>query len=247
MADQPNINQIEHPFVKAKVKTESLKHSICPKKTTMDIKIVYPQETGSAKIDQFFEKYADDFFKNSIKIDGELLDDSDLCGSNFGLYSHVNFESYKPNPNILGILFMKNSYWGGAHDVNEYRSYNFDLTSGKELEITDLFPRPKSSLPKLYSFAYSELCIDSPPKHPAANIVLGGGCGKDKTAPKEFLNLTGPLDNLAHLTLSTRGAHLNMLAIDLWAMFQGPYSLLISKKKLIEMGAKNLWENAPYK
>lgn len=80
--------------------------------------------------------------------------------------------------------------------------------------------------------------------HPEANTVFDGTCGWDKTAPKEFLNLNGPLDNLARLTLSDQGAQLNFLAEELWARCLGPYSLLIPKAKLIEMGAKDLWGNS---
>jgi hypothetical protein len=235
----------EHPYVTAKVKDESIKHSTCPTKIALDAYIVYPQDTGNAHVDQFFEKYSDDFLNNAKTSNTEVLANSSVCTFDSNLFTNADFDSYKTNHNILGIFYKISSFVGGAHEELDYRSYNFDLTSGKELNIIDLFPRPKSSLPKLYSLVYSELCTDSPPEHSAADTVFGGTCGKDKTAPKEFLNLRGPLDNLAHLTLSAHGAHLNFLPLDLWSWSQGPYSLFIPKDKLIEMGAKDLWGNSP--
>lgn len=231
----------DHPFVTAKSKGESIKHLTCPTKIALDSTIVYPQDTGNAVVDQYFEKYSSDFLENSkTSYQESVLNDPSVCTFDYNLFSHADFDSYKAGANTLGILYTLSSFVGGAHEELDYRAFNFNLTNGLEMHIKDLFPRPKTALPKLYNYVYTELCTATD-AHGAASTVLGGTCGTDKLAPKEFSALNGSLDQIGHMILTADGANLNFLPLDLWSWAQGPYTLSIPKEKLIEFGAKDIW------
>jgi hypothetical protein len=232
---------LKYRYVTGKSKTETVKHSVCPDKMALDLSAYYPEGTGSAAVDQFFENYAANFIhKQASEAQADALKNDSACSFDDNLFATADFQPFKSSPGTLAVLYTLSSFLGGAHPSLDYSSFNFDLASGRELAIADLFNDPKAGIGALYSYAYSELCSAKGGRE-AAQTVLGGTCGKDKKAPKALLALSGPLDSLGHMVLTETGASLNFTPLDLWSWSQGPFKLDIPKEKLLEMGAKDLW------
>jgi hypothetical protein len=229
----------KHDHVTAQTLTDSIKNAKCPDSMALDASVAYPTATGSAAVDQYFADYAKKFVQSAAESDA--AGDEGVCSLTSNLYQRADFNSYKPSPNILGVLYTIDSFTGGAHPDLNYASHNFDLAAGKEITIASLFPNPKDGIAKLYEYAYSDLCTASGARA-AAQTVLGGTCGTDTKAPAALTNLKGPLDQLGHLVLTDAGALLSFSPYDIWSWSQGPYQLAIPKEKLIEMGAKNFWQ-----
>ncbi|MDR2199697.1 MAG: DUF4163 domain-containing protein [Deltaproteobacteria bacterium] len=225
-------------------KTESVKHKICPDKMALDIKVNYPRKTGNSEVDAFFEKNAQDYIKNLIETNqDDVLAKDFSCNFPEHLFANNEFEASKPNPGVLGVLITSTAFLGGAHGSEDFKAYNFDLATGKEITIAELFPNGKEGISRYYDFLYLDLCSKTP-DHDPANYVLDGKCGEDKKAPKTILNLTGSLDKLGHLILTETGATANFVSYEIWAGFRGPYHLKIPKEALLAMGARDFW-NAP--
>ena len=66
--------------------------------------------------------------------------------------SMVVMETYevgRPSPRFVSLRVRKYAYLLGIHDYWEYESRTFDLLAGGCLELRDIFPKPKKSLPLL--------------------------------------------------------------------------------------------------
>ncbi|MDR2199698.1 MAG: hypothetical protein LBR53_09650 [Deltaproteobacteria bacterium] len=227
--------------VASKTKTDSVKHSLCPDKMALDIKILYPQNTGNAEVDAFFEKNALNYIKEvSEDTRNEALAKDYSCAFSEHLYANGEFEASKPNPWVLGVLIATFDFRGGANEHTVYTAYNYDLGTGKEIGIADLFPNGKEGISKYYDHLYLNLCVKAP-KEEEIEGFLGGRCGKDEKAPKAFLNLTGSLDKLGHLVLTETGATANFAPYQIRVGYLGPYTLKIPKEDLLAMGANDFW------
>jgi hypothetical protein len=218
--------------------SEIIGHPDCPNKLHMTISANYPIKTGNTQVDAFFRKQAADFMAEKKK-SGWLLY-ADTCKSLSDAFAYYDYLAYKPNPETLGILRGIIYHEGGAHANNDNTTYNFDLRTGREIEIKDFFIDPRLGINGIYKFAYADLCNNSE-THIAAHFVLGGKCGVDKNTPRKLLELSGSLNGLGHLVLTERGANLNFGAYEIWSYGQGDYILSIPKNTLIKFGARDFW------
>ncbi|MDR2339161.1 MAG: DUF3298 and DUF4163 domain-containing protein [Deltaproteobacteria bacterium] len=218
--------------------SETVRNTKCPSKMAMDISAKYPINTGNAQVDAFFKGKADNYL-SSMKNDDANSDEGN-CSLGSNLYANSDYKSFKPNPETIGVLTTIETFTGGAHPNTELQSNNFDLRTGKEITIEDLFVKTRTGISGIYDLAYAELCKKTA-THDAARAVLGGECGKDKRAPSQVFGLTGPLDNLGHMVLTEQGADLNFLSYDIWSYAQGNFTLPISKDTLRGLGARDFW------
>jgi hypothetical protein len=222
-------------------KTLTLPHSFCPESVALVITATYPKDTGNAQVDEFFEHGADDFIgETSAYARGYLLQNDHPCDYPGYLEADLSYAASKPNPEVLGVLVSAYELLGGPHYDYDFEAFNFDLVTGRELALHDLFPNTEAGIAKIYAFAYAELCHKTP-DHEAARTVLGGTCGEDKTAPAALLTISGRLDKLAHLALTEKGALLSFHPDDIWSWELGHFELPISKEDLLAMGARDFW------
>ncbi|MDR2339275.1 MAG: hypothetical protein LBF40_03960 [Deltaproteobacteria bacterium] len=218
--------------------SETVWHPTCPKKMATDITVKYPENTGNDQVDAFFAEEAAKYL--TIRKNEFLELEPYICEYNFRLYAKSGYKSFKPNPETLGVITSTESFTGGANSKITTQSNNFDLITGQEITIEDLFIDPRMGISGIYGFAYADLC-NKTETHEAAWWVLTGKCGTDKKAPSKVLGLKGPLDKLGHLVLTERGADLNFIAYEIWSYGQGSYTLSIPKDTLIEFGAMDFW------
>jgi Protein of unknown function (DUF3298). len=113
---------------------------------TISIDMKYPEVSGlenkaiEKKINEIFEKDAvnlrDSLEKDSIEFK-KSLEGTDMEFRKYGVGS--SFEVKYNKNNILSIPVVYYQYTGGAHGGNNKVGYNFDLTTGKQLELSELF------------------------------------------------------------------------------------------------------------
>ncbi|MDR2199696.1 MAG: hypothetical protein LBR53_09640 [Deltaproteobacteria bacterium] len=228
-----------------RAKRKTIKHRVCPETKAMSVAMKYPVNTGNPEVDGFFEKLAEGVLHDAESEYDWVITEDYICESAAEPYSAAEFASYKAGPYTLGVLYAFDEYTSGPHGNQYFKSYNFDLRSGSEIQVKDLFPRTPYSLARLFLYAYSDLCFKTPRHEPADN-VFDKPCGEGPAPSGDFLNTGGPLDNLGHMVLTSRGATLNFEAYQIWSYAQGPYELVIPRKLLLKMGAADLWgENPP--
>jgi hypothetical protein len=216
-------------------------HSLCPARRALVISVRYPKDTGNAKVDGFFAGYAGDFARGAKEDPPDLLTGEGFCEFEGDFYANLDFQAHRPTPATLGVLLVANTYQGGAHESLDYRALNFDLATGRELQVQDLFPSPARGIAGLFLFASSELCR-AQNGHDAAWNVLGGDCRNPGQPPQGLLSQRGPLGGLGNLVLTRDGAELNFGPYDLWSWSQGPFVLKVPKGELLGMGARDLWD-----
>jgi hypothetical protein len=222
---------------------KSIPHTVCPEVLTLELSATYPKDTGNAEVDQFFLKNAIDYMADveaSSLEEDEVLTNGNKCSLAWELTTDMTFEATKPNDKVLGVLLDHNFFLGGAHPSHWYRSVNFDLGTGKEITIQDLFSDPQKGITGIYALAYGELCSEDNPQGPAKE-VLGGVCGEAQKPPAELLAVTGSLDGLGHMTLTPEGARLSFQAYEIWTYSKGDYELEIPASALLALGSHDYW------
>lgn len=106
--------------------------------STLEIPAV---NSGNPKIDDMInQRIKDDilnFYEESLKEAQSFLEDFELDESRF--IADASFEVKKNTSNIISIFVKYYKYSGGAHGYYEYIPYNFDLRSGKNLTLKEIF------------------------------------------------------------------------------------------------------------
>jgi hypothetical protein len=218
--------------------SETFRHPDCPNTTSSEVSVKYPINTGNAKVDAFIELKAAEIMAKQTSIYGKFVPDE--CKTNIKIYSHSEYKSFKPNPDTLGVIINTREYGGGNHVLCENLTYNFDLRTGRQIQIKDFFIDPRIGINGIYKFAYADFCNKPTPTY-TQRRVLGGVCGSDRNAPRELLALSGSLDDLGHIVLTERGVDLNFCAWEIWSVFLGDYTISIPKNSLIKFGARDFW------
>jgi hypothetical protein len=218
--------------------SETVRHPYCPNKLHMEISAKYPIKTGNAQVDAFFKKKAADFMAE--KMDSGWLSFSGSCDISSNAFAYYDYLAYHPNDETLGVLTGFRAHEGGAHPISGYKTYNFDLRTGREIEIKDFFVNPRIGINGLYKFAYTDLCRETA-THSAAQGFMGGQCGVDRDAPKKLLELNGSLDGLGHLVLTNIGVDLNFAYYEIWTNSKDIYRLSVPNNTLKKLGARNFW------
>lgn len=133
-------NKIEafNNFFLTSVNKEVIKKQNKYLNSTLEIPAV---NSGNPKIDDMInQRIKDDilnFYEESLKEAQSFLEDFELDESRF--IADASFEVKKNTSNIISILVKYYKYSGGAHGYYEYIPYNFDLRSGKNLTLKEIF------------------------------------------------------------------------------------------------------------
>lgn len=110
------------------------------------ISIYYP-ETGHSAVDEAVKKYVEEVADNYQKnVTDSYAEDEDKPDS-FGNWEETGFFTVeKPNPDVISITFNLYTFTGGAHGMVVINVQNYDLKTGRLLELSDLFEKPEVAL-----------------------------------------------------------------------------------------------------
>lgn len=97
------------------------------------------------------------------------------------------------------ISFVENIYFfaGGAHGINEVRTFNYDITQGKDITINDFLSQPQQSLQKLSQLADQKVADQLTKNNVQVNGIIQGMI-QDGTQPtvNNYSNFSFTKDSL---------------------------------------------------
>ncbi|MBD5642061.1 MAG: DUF3298 and DUF4163 domain-containing protein [Desulfovibrio sp.] len=110
------------------------------------ISIYYP-EIGNDKVDEAVKKYAESVADGYQKETSETWSEDEEKPDSFGNWEESGFFTIeRPGPNVISITFNIYTYTGGAHGMVAVVVQNYDLKTGKRLDLADLFEKPEVAL-----------------------------------------------------------------------------------------------------
>ena len=142
-----------------------------------------------------------------------------------------NFEITRPAPNIVSVLFSIYAYTGGSHGSLELESQSYDLSSGRPLQLADVFGEPFVGISLLSKLAREEL-----------KKKLGDSADEDM-----IKSGTEPLpENFTLLSFTPRGLYLDFPPYQVASWADGRQRLFIPLEKLATAHPRQtIWPNAP--
>ncbi|MFJ7745388.1 PdaC/SigV domain-containing protein [Peribacillus sp. NPDC097295] len=158
-------SEIRYNDKKAYVSTKYLLFSpvkITKKKYKNISDLSYPQVSGlknkkaQDKINQTFTNHAKKAYKSYVKIQQKDKEDKneDWCNGKTCNYEYMTIYKVKYNQDgKLSILLNDYIYEGGAHGMAVVTSYNFKVSSGKQVKIADILTS-KQKYTKVQNYAY---------------------------------------------------------------------------------------------
>jgi hypothetical protein len=107
----------------------------------LKIDITYPIfgiKNIDVDIERWSKEIADNFYMaNMRRQDGDDSDKWELLG---------DFTFSQPSTNAISIVSEIFTYLGGAHGLTDFVSHNYDVNSGKKLNIKDIFQYPDTAI-----------------------------------------------------------------------------------------------------
>lgn len=101
------------------------------------VEITYPQGLGNEKVDADAKSWVQDHYTKAMT---EFFNDAK--------YEYlITYTVQHPSSKYVSVIFQTYLYTGGAHGMTTTDVLNYDLTTGKRLELGDLFPT--ETLPKI--------------------------------------------------------------------------------------------------
>ncbi|MBP7831573.1 MAG: DUF3298 and DUF4163 domain-containing protein [Candidatus Pacebacteria bacterium] len=124
----------------------------------VSINVTYPEfENVPAVINSDIKSFIDNEVANIEKLVSEGMPDSVVTSYSFS----TTYEVEQANTDYVSLVFTVNEYTGGAHPNQYFRTFNYDIDTGKELKLADLYPADDKYLsalkPKIKVAVHDEL------------------------------------------------------------------------------------------
>lgn len=195
------------------------------------IRIHYPV-TGNAAVDEDLKKWltdrADSFEKES---DAETGDGGERPDNYSQWELSVSFAISKPQPEIFSVIFNVYSYQGGVHGNLSIVCRNYNLSTGKRLDLSDLFRNPEKALVLMSAWSRKEL---------SKNL------GKDADDAMIHAGTEPDTANFGNLMLIPEGLNIEFSPYQVASWAEGQQQVVMPLSELAEAGPeRNIWPNAP--
>lgn len=119
--------------------------------SNFEIDFKYP-ELGQPTIDLELEMWAN---ANVGSFLSELKKDAAERSVQFTLYA--DYDLIFASSNIVSIVWTIVAYAGGAHEIINIRTFCYDMSSGRKLELSDFFKNKSSALSFLSAYSYQQI------------------------------------------------------------------------------------------
>ena len=127
------------------------------------------------------------------------------------------FELSRPSEDVVSVTFSVYSYTGGAHGNLEITCLNYDLRTGRRLDLADLFKDPEKALQLMSAWSQKE---------------LARSLGEDTDEDMIRDGVAPDLRNFANLTLTPQGLRIEFQPYQVAPWAAGPQRV-------------DLWRNWP--
>ncbi|MDR1314427.1 MAG: DUF4163 domain-containing protein [Deltaproteobacteria bacterium] len=225
------------------VKAEALSYSKSCPKAFFRSTVVYPQGfDDGGPVDRAVKAKADEYYRDGsgqesfmdqeyeIRQDCESLEDT--------YYNNVQSSPYRVSPKIVSVLFLTDSYTGGAHMQLITEVMNL-VPDGRPVLVSDLFPNQARSLQLFWERIARDACVG---RDTVPNFYGGAACGTSPPLPEPLQPGGGALEGLGGALLTQLGLTINLDPDMAWSFAEGELTLDIPKNDLIAMGASpELW------
>lgn len=197
---------------------------------TPSVSIYYPV-VGNAAIDANLKKFAEDMADSYEKYLAETYEEVEDKPDSYGNWEETGFFTVeRPNPDVISIMFNVYSYTGGAHGGLLIDVQNYDLKSGKRLELKDLFADPDKAIAILSQI--SALKLRETLGEDAEEEMINEG-----TAPEP--------DNFANLSLLPDGVAVEFQPYQVGPWAIGQQHVNVSLEELAPAGPNpSIWPKA---
>ncbi|UQZ88389.1 hypothetical protein C4J81_03865 [Deltaproteobacteria bacterium Smac51] len=189
----------------AGLKTERAGKNLAGKKAGEEvfISVYYPQGTGNADVDKAIKAYADKAVETFNKDAAESL----KGGFERPQTMAKTFTAVKPSDNYVSVVYYEFIDTGGAHPAWGYEAHTFNLNSGKEVAVENVFPNQDNIgfMANYVSAALDKKCLESAPDNrvcgPATVDVeaVKNGMSKMIFTPGGAVILFSPYDQGAYV------------------------------------------------
>lgn len=189
-----------------------------------EIDAEYPEIIGSASpailkfnalAKQSVAKSVADFKKNMLEMTAEDLKFTKERGvSN---YSEIGYDVEYADNNLVSIMFSEDTYTGGAHPNHYFYTVNYDLKTGRELSLAELFQPNSNYLNVISDYAINKL--KSELTEMSDDEWIKNGAGADA-------------ENFKSWNISEKGLVLNFNPYQVAAYAAGPQFVVIPYDKL---------------
>ena len=190
----------------------------------LQIRVHYPI-TGNARVDADVADWAHqavDTFQNTYGEEPDL-------GVPYEL--ETTYSTTRSTPSVLSIVWKTASYTGGAHGNLEITCLNYDLRTGRRLDLADLFKDPEKALQLMSAWSQKE---------------LARSLGEDTDEDMIRDGVAPDLRNFANLTLTPQGLRIEFQPYQVAPWAAGPQRVDMPLAELAAAGPEaRIWPQAP--
>lgn len=208
-----------------KVKDKTFTHSI---------KYSYPEVTGykdktaedtfNKHISSIINKDVEDF-KKEIQESEKGMGDVELPEEVLQSYFNIEYSIINKTPDLISIKFLTEVYYAGAaHPSHAIWAVNYSLTSGKAINLSDLFKKDSDYLKVLSDYSIKELSEKAKKQAKEEGYEPDYNWIKEGASPKA--------ENFAYFNLTEKDViiHFNEYQVDCYAA--GPKDVVIPYSNL---------------
>jgi len=203
-----------------KVKNKTFTHSIAysyPEVTG------YKDKTAEDKFNQYISsiitKDVEDF-KKDVKESEQAMADSDMPAELLQSYFNIEYSIINKTPDLISIKFLTEVYYAGAaHPSHAIWAVNYSLTSGKSVNLSDLFKKDTDYLKILSDYSVKELTEKAKKQGKEEGYEPDYNWIKEGASPKA--------ENFAYFNMTEKDIiiHFNEYQVDCYAA--GPKDVII--------------------
>jgi hypothetical protein len=235
----PGLEKMRALTTKKKVKSPD-----CPRKT-LALAVSTPYGIGLEELDQALARKHERDVENIQRMAFKTI--NQFCRSDFGANESTydrTFEAYYPGGGSLSVIYnVLILYDTAAHHSHDYEAFNFNLETGKELTMGDLFLSPPGAaegLEGLWTMIASAWCRYNERKSIPNFYDMPDDtdwCANPAMIPlPKRLQGQPAMRDLGNAFLTPDGLELRLQPYDGWSYADGDAILVLDKKSLIRLG-----------
>ena len=195
------------------------------------ISLYYPV-LHQAAVDEAIRRWAMDVADAYEKEVGKADGPDGEKPSSYGMWDLTGlFELSRPSEDVVSVTFSVYSYTGGAHGNLEITCLNYDLRTGRRLDLADLFKDPEKALQLMSAWSQKE---------------LARSLGEDTDEDMIRDGVAPDLRNFANLTLTPQGLRIEFQPYQVAPWAAGPQRVDMPLAELAAAGPEaRIWPQAP--
>ncbi|MDR3203957.1 MAG: hypothetical protein LBV23_04330 [Deltaproteobacteria bacterium] len=227
---------------KAKTLKTTVPYSTC-KGSEIKLSLNYP-ESGNKMVDQALRRLLEQKARSEVQAPSSPNDCTSISGGPIrGEYS-VTFQAALLLNHYLSIRFTEFSMSSRmAHPNTDYFSLTFDLDSGHQINLSDIFPNRSEALPQFWKLASKIWCQEKGMEKVPSFYGVNTPCSSPRRGLPPKLSSAGEdINALGHPLLKSDSITLMLNGYDILYYAFGPREVKLPLENLMDIGYNpNFW------